>query len=153
MDWSRPPRVLTRGAVGGGPGGINIGRLLPGLLAGAAFGRDTIASGVQVGGALTGGVSARLEQLLFGDTAPKVRGATRAAEEVSQRLGLAKGLGLVDQGTASSLFEVIRGLREAEEIGKRELEVDFKGQIGTDTAEGLLQRMVDILEQIRSALP
>ena len=162
-DMRRAPGIQAPGIGGGGVGGaggaggrgggglgggFNIARMLPALLAGAAFGRDSIATAGTLGGSLTGGVSGRIEEALFGNLGPEAKGRNRAASEVAGQLGMARGMGLLGDDQANSLFNAIKPLYEAEERGKRELERNFADQNAGDTAVGLLSRIADVLDRI-----
>ena len=138
---------------GGGPGGggFALGPILAKLAAGLgalALTRDTLATAGSIAGAATGGISSRLEQILFGEMGPNVKGGQRAASEVAQQFGLAQGLGILPAGAAQTQFEFLSDLYQREEIGKRELEVGFKGQIAEDTGTGLLERIAVAAEAI-----
>jgi len=172
-EMGRPPSIPARGGVSGVPGvsggGGGAGSALAaggGALAGGGLGltgvvaavvtavglRDTLSTAGSAIGAMTGGVSSTIEEFLFGNTGPRIKGLQNTSQELQNKLGLARGLGAINESGVQGIFDALSPIRVAEQEGRKAIERQFKGQIAEDTAEGLLDRIANALDSIHTFL-
>lgn len=139
-------------AGGGGFGGMGLGRLFglgAGLLGAGALLRGSIRDAGDIGGALTEGISETISRTLFGTVGAQARGGNRALEMVKEQVGLAVGLSGDPEAAARQfqpLFDTIRNVETAREVGKQAIGGAFSGQIAEEALGGLVGRLVAAME-------
>lgn len=139
-----------RGGPGLGFGAMGFMRnamALGGIVGAGAFLRDSAGTAANVGGALTGGVSEQLNDILFGNVGSRATGGRQALEQMKGQLSLAVGFG-ADPSNFQSIFDTIGNIETKRAEGARQLDLFFKPQIAADTAEGLLDRIAKGVEAI-----